>query len=241
MNGLALLLLLFLQYDTPAHLLREGNTFYEAGDYSEAIALYEEAAEQTTHPVLFYNLGNSYFKKGKMGKAILNFRRAFFLAPRDNDISFNLAFARNYRVDKIKFEQGPFGRIIFTIFHFFSMIETQYLTAVFFLALSIFAAFFIIYRRTFFSYLALGSLSVCIFFFINWHTWTQEKNGNYAVVIVPEVSALSGPSEDYKEILLIHDGTEVKVQEKRGTYVLIKLPGGIGGWVPEDVLEEVYP
>jgi uncharacterized protein YgiM (DUF1202 family) len=59
------------------------------------------------------------------------------------------------------------------------------------------------------------------------------------VVIAPEVSAMSGPAEDYKKIIVLHDGVEVKVRERRGDYFLIQLPRGIGGWLPVDAVEEI--
>src|SRR5213078_1952635 len=50
------------------------------------------------------------------------------------------------------------------------------------------------------------------------------------VVVVPEVNALSGPGEEFKQILLLHDGTEVRIRELRGDYLLVQVPGGGGGW-----------
>jgi len=60
------------------------------------------------------------------------------------------------------------------------------------------------------------------------------------VVVVPEVSAQSGPGQEYKEIILVHDGTEGLIKEQRGDYILIQLPGGVGGWVKKDAVEPVF-
>jgi uncharacterized protein YgiM (DUF1202 family) len=60
------------------------------------------------------------------------------------------------------------------------------------------------------------------------------------VVVAPEVNALSGPGEEYKQILLLHDGTEVRIRESRGGYLLVQLPGGSGGWIRKDAVERVY-
>ncbi len=51
---------------------------------------------------LFYNLGNAYYKQGDHGRAILNYRRAQQLAPRDPDIEANLALARAQAVDQFE-------------------------------------------------------------------------------------------------------------------------------------------
>ena len=74
-----------------------------------------------------------------------------------------------------------------------------------------------------------------------WQVWRNEVRSVPAVVVVPEAVALSGPGDEYKEILTLHDGTELTVREVRGEYVLIQIPGGIGGWVREEILTLVFP
>lgn len=225
---------------TPAELYNRGNEHYENSDYAKAIEMYEQAASRIDNARLFYNLGNSYFKSGRIGKAILNYRKAQILAPRDSEIKHNLSFVRNYRVDKVKVMSNPIAGLFSDLFHFFSMFETQVLATFLFFITAVFASFYIIYRKSIFGHLLIISAFICTLFFINWLVWAQELNAHSAVIIVPETTALSGPGEDYKEILVIHDGTEVNIRERRGAYLLIQLPGGLGGWVPQDALERIF-
>ncbi len=225
---------------SPVELYNQGNQSYQAGDFAEAIENYEEAAKRTVTADLYYNLGNSYFKAKKIGKAIVNYQRARFLNPRDADIHHNLLFARNYRVDKIGSVPGPIARLLSNTFHYFSLREASILTTVFFLLSSILVSLFVIYRRTLFVYGIIVSALLCLFFFVTWNVWASEVRSRSSVIVVREVNALSGPGEDYKEILTVHDGTEVKTKELRGEYVLIQIPGGIGGWIRKDTLEEVF-
>jgi tetratricopeptide (TPR) repeat protein len=68
---------------------------YKAEDYDKAAAAYEEILRGGKESgALYYNLGNSYFKKGSLGKAVLNYERARRLIPRDGDLDFNLEYAR---------------------------------------------------------------------------------------------------------------------------------------------------
>jgi hypothetical protein len=225
---------------SPTELYNEGNQLFEAGDYAAAVKSYERAAETTSNAQLFYNLGNSYFKTGKIGKAILNYRRASFLAPRDADIAFNLAFARHYRVDKTKTTTNPFEKGFTRIMHLCSMHDAQVVTSVFFVITCVALSLFIIYRRKAFSYVIYLFAVVCIFFFICWQSWHAELTSHVGVVIVPEVRALSGPADDYKDILVLHDGTEITVRDRRNDYALIQLPGGLGGWVEQNAIAEIY-
>ncbi len=73
----------------------QANKLYEQGKFGEAAALYERILHgDQTSAALHFNLGNALFKSGQMGRAILNYRRAEQLAPRDPDIRANLQFAR---------------------------------------------------------------------------------------------------------------------------------------------------
>jgi hypothetical protein len=233
--------LLFGQFElSPTDLYRRANAYYEHGKYAEAIAAYEQVSTGITNAKVFYNLGNSYFKRGMMGKAILNFRRAHFLSPRDGDVMYNLEFVRNYRVDKISAAGSPFVDLLSGVFHYTSMYESQILTAVLFVIAILSMALLIVYRLRIFFYLTIISGFTCLFFFVGWQVWGAELTGGHAVIIVPEVSAASGPGVDYKEIIVLHDGAEVKVRETRGDYCLIQLPGGVGGWVPRGALEYIF-
>ncbi len=69
---------------------------YDEDRQDTAIDLYEQIINSGyAAPELFYNLGNSYFKKGNLPIAILNYRKALYLSPRDPDVRANLEFALN--------------------------------------------------------------------------------------------------------------------------------------------------
>lgn len=50
---------------------------------------------------LYYNMGNAYFKSGKIGSAILYYNKAQRLAPLNSDIDYNLTVANTYTRDNI--------------------------------------------------------------------------------------------------------------------------------------------
>lgn len=69
---------------------------YRNGDYSAAVqALEGMLTTGAVSSAIFYNLGNSYYRKGEIGQALLNYRRALEIAPRDPDIRANLDMARS--------------------------------------------------------------------------------------------------------------------------------------------------
>src|SRR3989475_11152109 len=74
----------------------QANKLYEEGKFTEAAAAYEKMLRQgQASPALYFNLSNAFFKAGQAGRAVLNYRLAERLAPRDPGIRANLKFARN--------------------------------------------------------------------------------------------------------------------------------------------------
>lgn len=224
----------------PAEAYNRGNALYAQKDYEGAARAYREALEAGPSAAVHYNLANALFKSGEIGRAILNYRRARFLEPRDPDIRANLTFARNYRVDKVLTVPGPIARALDGIFHRLSLREASLLAAVFFACSGLLLSIWIVRRWRVTLWLAMASLLLFVFCFVTRQTWIGEIDAQPAVVVVPEVDAMSGPGEEFKPILLLHDGTEVRIRETRGDHLLVQVPGGSGGWITGDAVERVY-
>lgn len=72
------------------------NSFYGQGNFNEAIKQYGSILESGLESGnLYYNLGNCYFKKGELGKALLNYEKARRLIPLDKDLESNYEYARS--------------------------------------------------------------------------------------------------------------------------------------------------
>lgn len=235
MNLLVLLLAL-----GPVQAYNQGNKLYAQKDYAGAAQAYEQALQAGHNAAVHYNLGNALFKAGNLGKAILNYRRALYLAPRDPDIATNLDFVRNYRVDKVPGAPSPLARVLGDLFHRLSQREASWLAALCFALAGLCLAVWIVNRWVVFVVLASAIAAIALFAFVTQQAWNGEVAEHPAVVIVPEVNALSGPSDEAKQILLLHDGTEVRIRETRAGYMLVQLPGGAGGWIRTDAVERVY-
>ena len=77
------------------YIFYKANALYEEGKYDEAIEVYTGLIDQGLESGnLYYNIGNCYFKKGELGKAIVNYERANKLIPDDSDLKSNHDFAR---------------------------------------------------------------------------------------------------------------------------------------------------
>jgi tetratricopeptide (TPR) repeat protein len=75
--------------------LDDGNAAFATGKYHDATQAYQAVlAERGYSAPVLYNLGNSLYHEGKIGEAILAYKRAQWLAPHDADIAANLALAQ---------------------------------------------------------------------------------------------------------------------------------------------------
>ena len=104
-RGLALLVMLWLAsaglaQGTPTDLARQAAAFFAQGDFGSARAGYEALIGQGVHDsAVYFNLGQTYLRLDDLGRALLNFRRAQMIAPRDTDLSEALAHIRAQRTE----------------------------------------------------------------------------------------------------------------------------------------------
>jgi tetratricopeptide (TPR) repeat protein len=93
---LPLLLLAGSSYSAPITVeFDQANRLYEEGKFQEAAGAYAKiVASGSQSPSLYFNLGNAQFKAGHIGDAIVAYRRAEWMNPRDPDVRANLLFAR---------------------------------------------------------------------------------------------------------------------------------------------------
>jgi tetratricopeptide (TPR) repeat protein len=73
----------------------QANRAFAEGHYAAAVAGFEGLARTRGWSApLLYDLGNAYAQEGHVGRSILSYERARVLAPRDADITANLAYVR---------------------------------------------------------------------------------------------------------------------------------------------------
>lgn len=77
-------------------LFDAANKLYEERKFPEAATTYQSILDSgAASPAVYFNLGNAWFKSGEIGRAIVAYRRAAHLTPRDPDVKANLQFARS--------------------------------------------------------------------------------------------------------------------------------------------------
>ncbi len=214
--------------------------------YEKAILNFEKIINdgQINNAGLFYNLGNVYFLKGDLGKAILNYRRAEKLDSADANIQKNLAFARSRRIDKIKVKTQK--RVLQTLFfwHYDFSTRTRFtVTCISFAVLCIGLTVFIWFGRnapTTAAVIISGILTVCFFTSV-----VLEARGQASrvcgVITAESIVARQGDGPNYQPSFKepLHGGTEFDLLEQRPGWLHIKLSDDSDSWIPQSSAETI--
>ncbi len=229
-----------LQAFSPDSLMKSANEAYGNKKYQKAIEQYEQLLnEGYESAVLYYNLGNAYYKTANLPGAILNYERAKKIAPRDEDIQYNLDMANAMVVDKIEKIPDFFLRRWFkAAIQWLSTNTWAWISAVSFLFVLLLAALFL-FTDVFWLKKTAFVLAILFFILSGWSFYASYKQKqkmeavSAAVVFEPSVTVVSSPSEGGTELFVLHEGTKVLVETIRDDWYEIKLQDGSKGWLPK--------
>ena len=222
----------------------EANAAYDRADYVAAADYYTSYLERGhLLPEVYYNLGNAYFKQGKLGLAIASYRHSLKLDPSFRAARENLVFARSYTVDKV--EEKPRGFLVDIWYNFATLLSPQayFILSIFFYWL-LCAALTMLMLKYGKRELVIYLVIIAAFMFILGAAVTrfainEERGANWGVVTVPAVDLRDGPGEDFEKIFTGHEGLEFKIISKRQNYCLVELASGLKGWIPRESLTEI--
>ena len=218
----------------------KANESYKKGDFDSAIKEYEAIVSlRFSSTEVYYNLGNSYFKKNQLGKAVVNYERAFALAPRDGDIKANLKYARDF-VKNYQAQNSDLGWE--RIFIHNDLVTVNEITLI--LAF-IFVAAGIIFVIGLFAGWPPRKMRVVLFlagvlFIFHYAALVVkiEEQKNQAVILV-EGTARFEPEDNATVHFQMSPGWKVKIVEESGEWVKLMRWDGKQGWTPRYTLEKI--
>lgn len=235
---------------TPAQdtLWARANAAYSNGQFRLAVQLYDELLRQGVHSSkLYYNLGNSWFKQERMGKAILNYSRALLLDPTDEDIHYNLDMANVRIVDKIDAVPEFFLKTWFRKLGQSFSSDTWAVMGLVFLGIT-FAAVILwllagrLSLRKLGFYTGIVALLLCIVSTLYAQSQrTRLLHSDEAIVMNLVAPVKSSPGAGSKDIFVLHEGTKVRMLEQLDGWTEIILSDGNKGWIASNAIEAVVP
>ena len=228
--------------EAPASADRAGRmeraaALYEEGDVEGAARIWETLAavgESDSH--LWYNLGNAYYQLGDVGRAVLDYRRALRLSPRDREIRDNLELARSRAAGEVAApEPGWWGRRWRQVRETLTGDELAAAS----LALLWIGTLLVLlglfrrasWRRLRWPLIAVAAL-LPLLAAAAWRADWEDWSGREAVILAPRVAVQSGPGEGYVTLFEVHAGAEIKLVERRGAWALARLGADLEGWIP---------
>jgi hypothetical protein len=223
-----------------SQLFLEANQAYEKGDYRTSANLYEKVLNSGIHSgMIHYNLGNCYTKIGQTGKALLNYRRAERLMPRDGDLRFNLQYILDQRKDKIETKSKvPFARAFFFWYYWLSIKELLFIfIAVNFLFWSL--SLFLLYKQN--EMLRwLRGIAFCLFLIfgisLGIKTYAQ-KLIHHGIVVSSEATVRSGNGHQHSPLFILHECSEFRIHETAKGWMKISLADGKIGWISSEAIQ----
>jgi hypothetical protein len=239
---ISIFLFLFCSAAKADYTAAQAEELYRSGDWKKAAEAYKALTDQAikqgsaTAP-LFYNFGTALAKSGSVGEAYVVFWKAFFLAPLDSDIRFNLSLAESNLPEAVKSVKPD------TWFLWWPEAALPLSYKIWLSVSLIFLAGFLWLQKSssniqmkmglafgFLLFLILGSLSFY---------QTNEK----AAGLITAAKTRSGPDQSFPEITSLDAGSLVTLEEMRDGWYKIRFQSGESsetvGWVPAGSVMEV--
>lgn len=221
----------------------KANALYNDGKFAEAIDSYKTILASGNHSeALYFNLANAHYKLNNIAPSIFYYEKALQLAPNDQDIKNNLAFAKNMTIDAIEtVPEGGLKKLVNKLTNSMTFDGWAILAVV-----SVFS-FVILFLMYYFAYSSLkkrlsfiGSFCFLAIMLISlllaFHKYNLVQKDKPAIVFAKESKVKSEPNARSDESFRLHEGTKVQILETVDDWKKIKLADGKTGWIEtEDI------
>ena len=232
--------------DQAGELMKRGNELYQQKQYEKAVDTYQDIINMGYEGTsLYYNLGNSYYREGKIGLAILYYEKALRLSPGDADVQHNLLIANTKTIDKIE-TIPPFFLFQWweSLLALFSVNGWTYIAYVFYiLLLASIGIYFFAKRNKLQRYAFFGGLLSLLLMIITLSLFiinlNRELNVKKAIVIDPSVTVKLSPDPSSNDAFIVHEGLKIREEDHVDNWIKIRLADGKEGWLPKNTIATI--
>lgn len=228
----------------PADLFARANDAYQSRLYDSALALYGKLEQQGVESAsLYFNIGNTYFKNGDLGHAVLYYLRAKRLAPGDDDILSNLEFAHGFtRVQMEGVELNPISSFLESAVGPYRLNTLAWMTSFFFVLLMglMIGRFGLGYRN---SILKAGMVTTLVLATVAAGVTTFKYRNDYltrrGVILAEDAAVRTGPSRELEIELQGSPGLVVEILDQSGEWYNVLFENKRRGWIRKELVAEV--
>ena len=214
----------------PNELFQRAGHSYDNGDFVHAAASYTKLIQQGyAAPEAWFNLGNAEFRLNHTGAAVLDYRRAWHLAPRDADIAANLRFALEQNGAALP-EAPLWARCLQSL----SAGEWRIAALTLFWLLAVLACLDLLWpaRRKLFRPLTFATFAALVIALGGVGYWLDLQVRQPEAVIVQNSKVLFAPLPNATEYYALPAGALVRVEAQDGAWLRINAANR-PGWVPQ--------
>ena len=226
-------------------LFYEGNAFYEAREYAKAFQDYDAIMTSGIESGnLYYNIGNSFFKMGKIGYAILFYEKAKRIMPDDSDLKSNLAYAASL-VDEPYIQPTRERGLVKLINQLFDDFSLNMITAACGACYIIVVAMLLLFivrpsaaRRAAFAFWVFFAIFVINLAALGTRFYDEEvlKKG---VVVAKGVECKYEPIDSSTTYYTLREGARVNILSARNGWLKIERLDGKIGWVDKEAVKQI--
>ncbi|MGL1933776.1 MAG: tetratricopeptide repeat protein [Fibrobacterales bacterium] len=216
----------------------KGIEAYESDKYAQAVQFFESCTNEGVDSwVLYYNLGNAWYRQAKLGKAILYYEKSLLLNPGEPDVEANLEFARALIQDKQ--EEVLTGAGILTKWYRYMTMNTSHFVVIallFLLFVTIAAVLLIRGPARFTLYpviIGIVFLLVVVGISISFRMY-QINSLSHGVLLTDGTSVLSEPRKSSEILFEIHEGATFEIIEANKSWLSINLGAGKMGYIQSE-------
>lgn len=229
----------------PRSLFYKANSLYEQGDYEKASEAYAKILNiDIESGPLYFNIGNTFFKMGKIGYAILAYKKAQRLMPGDSDLKSNLAYVESLTEDsalrampenkiawffKFPFREYGLSTVSMVLIVLYLMLIAMLLTGI---INPVFKRRMVIL----FYPVLIGFLMTLGAFSIRYY---DEEMLGLGVVVAKEAECKYEPIDKSNNYFTLKEGQGVLVLKTRNGWRRIRRLDGKLAWVKSDAVEEI--
>ena len=220
----------------PADIYNKANQYYASNDFQSALSNYLVLIERgVKNPHLYYNLGNTYFKLGEIGFAILYYEKALALRPFDRETRENLEYAKRSLKERVLplYSESffEFLRVTYSYLNLRNIAFIELFVFTVLIALCYLYLFSPYKRHILKKYFVLCAVVFIIFSTASFFYLSNEKKHPKGIVVEKEIEVMTAPIAESAVIFVLHEGTATKLLETREAWLLISLTDGREGWV----------
>jgi len=219
--------------------LNRANVYYEQANYDEAIKQYNSILETGWESGnLYYNLGNCYFKKGELGRAILNYEKARRLIPLDKDLESNYEYACSLiKGQAVASQKSLPVRVLNNLFEKFTIDGLMILLGVFFISILI-SALLGLFLKPFKKQALIFAafLGLCFVVGLIGLKGKISLLDKEAIVVIEQADAKFEPMDKATAYFTLYEGMKVKVISSKDNWYKVRRLDNKSGWVEKSAL-----